>query len=344
MDSLVIFCSSTDKTLGLATFSSANGQLGAIETVPYPEASGPNGASPLGVSPDGNLLYVSFRGEQPAVLSFKIDYQNIQLNYLGQSPLPDNMVHVSTDATGKYLFSASYGAGTFAVSKIADDGVAGQMTQIFDAGMKAHCTVRAPGNRFVFVPSIEAEAIIRYSFDAQTGHAEATAIPAAKLPKGAGPRHLVFHPNGNFAYLVNELNGTVTAFSYASTTGDMTTIQTVDITPSNFLATPSASDIHLTPDGSLLYASERGSSSIAGFKVNATTGMLQLASNTSVASVPRGFNIDPTGNWLLSLAQDDNLLEIFAIQTATGTLEKAQVHKTGASPNWIEILPMPTSV
>ncbi len=338
-DSMVIICNSGDNTLGLARLDGETGHLSDIEMMTFPEVSGDSGACPLTTSPDRKLLYLAFRGSPSRVLSFRINYEVNRLEYLSHSTLPDSMVHISTDNTGRKFFSASYGGGIFAVNEIDADGIVGETTQVCEAEPKAHCTVVAPDNRHVFVPSIDADAVIRFDFDVETGLLLRAKQPAATAANGAGPRHLVLHSNGKFGYLVNELNGTVVGFSYGEDS-NFSAFQTVDITGVGFTGTPSAADIHLTPDGRFLYASDRGSNTIAGFLVDSETGELEEISKTSAADTPRGFNIDQTGRWLLAAAEGAGTVTVFAIHPETGRLEKRQECLTGEGPNWIEILPM----
>lgn len=339
LNSLVIICNSGDSTLRIARLDGKSGTFSTIETMPFPDVTGPTGACPLAVSPDRNILYLSYRGTPSRVLSFAINYPAAKLEYLGFSPLPDNMVHISTDTTGSFLFSASYGGGIFAVSAIRPDGIAGDVIQISDAEPKAHCTVPMPDNRYVLVPSIDAEAVLRYHFDGETGQVTRCKKSAVTLPEGSGPRHLILHPNGKFAYLVNEINGTVTTLKLGKN-ATFTALQTVDITASNFNGIPSAADIHLTPDDKFLYASDRGSNTISGYKIDPDTGFLNLVCKTPVAETPRGFNIDPTGRWLLSASEKSGVVTVYAINP-DGVLEKMQDQETGKNPNWVEILPIP---
>lgn len=340
MDSLVIVSNSGENSLGIARLTGQTGALSKIKTLPFPDVSGPSGGCPLAVSPDRKMLYLSFRGTPSQVLSFEIDYITGVLEYRGRSALPDSMVHISTDETGRFLFSASYGGGILAVSVIEPDGIVGEVVQICEAELKAHCTVVMPDNSFVLVPSIDAEAILRFSFDAETGQIRRTPSPAATVPTGAGPRHLVLNPNQKTAFLVNEINGTVTVFSVGEK-AEFTAIQTVDITATDFNGTPSAADIHLTPDGNFLYASDRGSNTIAGYRVDPLTGKLNEVCKVSVASTPRGFNIDPTGNWLLSAAQDEGTITVYGIEPHSGMLRLQQICEIGKGPNWVEILSIP---
>lgn len=342
MNSFVIICNSGENTLGLATLNDETGQLSAVEKMPIPDVTGPSGAGPLAISPDGKMLYLAFRGEQPRVFSFAINYAAGSLDLMGQNPLPDSMVHISTDQTGRFLFSASYGAGIFAVNDIDANGIAGGVKQVCEAEPKAHCTLVARDNRSIFVPSIDAEAVLRFEFDIESGEISRAENPAANVVSVSGPRHLTFHPSKDFAYLVNEYSGTVTVFA-CENSAEFKTLQTVSILPNDFSGVPSSADIHLTPNGDFLYATDRGSNVIAGYRVDQTTGQLTEVTKISVAEKPRGFNIDPSGKWLVILSEMNGTVAIYAIDQRSGLLEKKQELPTGAGANWVEILPHPSS-
>lgn len=335
--SIVIIIASADKALqtGLLT---ETGRISGLATTPLPGVEGPNGSSPLAVSPDGRILYVAFRGTPPQVLSFASDPTSRQLAFMGRAPLPDSMAHISTDASGRWLFSASYSGGKFAVNAIGRDGVAGDIAQVLDVGPKAHCAMPSRDNRRVFVVSLGTDSILRFGFDAATGALESLA-PAATTPAGTGPRHLVFDRTGRFAYVVNELSGTVDAY-LVDAEGVFTRFQSVDITADGFSGTPQAADIHLTPDERFLFASERGSNTLAGFSVNAATGKLTLAGKTAVPAAPRGFAIAPDGRHLVVLGDASAKAVVCAIDASTGQLSHIGEFTTGKGPNWVEILPV----
>jgi 6-phosphogluconolactonase len=337
-DSLVIIVASNSKTLITATLSGSDGRLSGVTSLPLPEVEGSNGSSPLAISPDRQKLYVAFRGTPHAVLSFKIDYAGRKLDYLGQSPLADSMAYISTDATGRWLFSASYSGGKFAINPIGADGVAGDIRQALDIGPKAHCAVRALDNSKVYVVSLGTDSILRFGFNAETGAVEP--LPAAATtPKGTGPRHLIFDRSGRFAYVVNELIGTVDAYA-VDAEGAFTRIQSADITADGFTGKPQAADIHLTPDGRLLYASERGSNTMAGFTVDSGSGRLTPAGKIAVPAAPRGFAISPDGRHMVCLGDKDGKAAVLAIDAASGRLTEVERIDAGDGPNWVEILPL----
>lgn len=341
-DSLVVLVNSDDMTLGLATLYGATSALsGFIETA-FPDCTPPNGPSPLAISPDRSMLYAGYRGAQPAVLSFEIDYADKTLHYRGRAPLPDSMAHIATDSSGRYLFSASYASGKFAINTIDADGIAGDVLDVFDTGPRAHCVVPSKDNRTIFVSSTQSDAILRYGFDDRTGRLSPYELPAMRTRTGSGPRHFVFDAKERFAYVVNQEAGTVDVFGASSDgSGSFDSIQTVDITKPGFSGAPEAADIHLTPDGRFLYASERTSNTLSGFAVNDKTGRLTEIQKIDVPPTPRGFAIDPSGRHLLVAGQFSANIALYAIDPQTGVLTLNGTHPTGHGPNWIEILLLP---
>lgn len=335
---MVIIVASADKVLHTGRLSAKSGRISDLTATPLPDVQGPNGSSPMAVSPDGSRLYVAFRGMPHEVLSFAIDRAGQRLGFLGRAALPDSMAHLSTDATGRWLFSASYGGGKVAVNAIGEDGVAGDTTQVIDVGPKAHCSMPSRGNDMLYVVSLGTDTILRFGFDAATGLLEP--LPAAATtPAGTGPRHLAFDRSGRFAYVVNELSGTVDAYA-TDAGGGLSRLQSVDITAEGFAGTPQAADIHLTPDGRFLYASERGSGTLAGFAVDASTGILAPVGKIAVPAAPRGFAIAPDGAHLVVLGDASAKAAVHAIDPATGRLTQTDEVPTGQGPNWVELLPI----
>lgn len=339
VDSLVIVCNSRDNSLGVAKLSGVDGALGAFDNLMLPDVGTSSGAYAMATSPDKSILYVGYRGAPPEVLSFAIDYEKCQLSYMGRGPLPGSMAYISVDRTGRFLFSASYGEGTFGVNAIGADGIAGEILEVTDAGPNAHCTMSSLDNRFVFVTSLGDELIIRYAFDDNTGALQRTAEPAAKVDAGNGPRHLVLHPKGQFAYLVNQSSGTVNVFSYDDA-GNFSLLQSVDMKAPGLVGDPLAADIQVSADGRWIYASVRTSNTLAGYRIDSDTGMLEEIGKIPVAVTPRGFRIDPSSRWLLLAGEDTAVVEVYQIDQETGALNRTQTCEVGNGPNWIEILPI----
>ncbi|HJW80165.1 MAG TPA: lactonase family protein, partial [Beijerinckiaceae bacterium] len=262
--------------------------------MPIPGVAKAGPTTPMAVSPDKRVLHVGTRGEPPTVSSFAIDAKTGKLTHLGNAALPDSMAYVATDRSGRYLLSASYGGHKVAVSPI-EAGKVGPAQQIVDTAPNAHAILTDPANRYVLATSLGGDIVNQYRFDAATGKLSPNDPPAAKVKDKAGPRHFVFHPGGKLVYLLNELDGSVVVFDYDAEKGQLKDKQSVSALPGGFDGKPWAADLHVTPDGKFLYASERTSSTLAAFKVDAANGTLTLVAHYPTEKQPRAFAIDPSG-------------------------------------------------
>ncbi len=320
----------------------SNGDLTPVETKPVPGPSKPGGSLPMTVSPDRKLLYVGLRNEPYAVVTFAIDQKTGKLTPVGSGPLADSMCYVATDRTGRFLLSASYSGHKITVSPIGANGVVAPAQQTVAARLNAHCIVTDPSNRYVLYASLGADAVYQEKFDAKTGKLTPNHPPAVSVKAKAGPRHLVFSPNKKFVYLVNELDGAIYVFPWDAKTGTMKKeAQVTSVLPKGFSGKPWAADIHITPNGKFLYASERTTSTLAAFRVDAKNGMLTSIDCYPTEKQPRGFNIDPSSRFLLSVGQLSNSLTSYAIDGKTGKLTEFKQYPMGNNPNWIEIVKMP---
>ena len=146
-------------------------------------------------------------------------------------------------------------------------------------------------------------------------------MPAVKVTPGSGPRHFAFHPSGKFGYVINELNSTITAFSYDGNQGTLTTVQNVSTLPDAFSGQNTAAEIGISPDGRFLYGSNRGHDSIVVFAIDPESGKLAYVSDHATqGEQPRNFGIDPTGTFLLAANQRTGNVVVFRIDRQTGKL------------------------
>lgn len=296
---------------------------------------------PMAVSPDRRFLYAALRTPPQTVASFSIDPASGRLTAIGSSPLPDSMAYLATDRGGRHLFAASYGGHKISVSPIAADGVAGAPTQVLPTGQNAHAVLVDPSNRHVFVSNLGCDAVMQLRFDATTGELTPNAVPIFQARAKAGPRHLVFHRDGRHVYLLNELDASVDVLDFDAGSGNLSMLQTVSTLPPGFSDKPWAADIHLTPDGRFLYTSERTSSTLAAFAVDAASGRLALVGHTPTETQPRGFNIDPSGRFLLAVGQLSHAATLYTINPNSGALEAVRNRALGRNPNWVEIISLP---
>ncbi len=295
-----------------------SGEMIPVQTAAFKGVDKPGSSTPLAITPDHRVLIAGVRSQPYLAVSFAIDPKTGQLSPIGSGPLADSMANIAVDRSGKFLFSASYGGNKVALNPLSADGVAGEPKQVIPTGLNAHAFLPSPDNRFVFATNLGSDQVLAFAFDATSGTLTPSDPPSHKVPEKSGPRHFVFHPNGKFVYLIHELNGDVAAFTYEAKSGAWDEIQRATALPEGFTGKasdkkPWAADIHITPDGRFLYASERTTSTLTAYKVDAASGKLTTIGSVPTEKQPRGFHIDPSGRYLAavgeSLRQHDGLCD-----------------------------------
>ena len=238
------------------------------------------------------------------------------------------------------MFGASYFGDKISVNAVGARGEIGpKPLHVITTSKHPHCIVTDPSNKFLFVPALGADAILQYRFAELSGELTPNNPPAVATQKGAGPRHLVFHPNHRWVFCTNELDGTVNMYDINGS-GTLTPLCSISVMPVGFnKKKPWAADIHLTPDGRFVYASERSSSTIAAFRING--GKLTLIGNYPTEMQPRGFNIDPAGRYLIAVGEKSDGLSTYEIHPKTGALRRLSHMDIGKAPNWVEIIALP---
>ncbi len=334
MPKTIAYVSNADSREIIVLRLAEDGTLTEIERVTTPGT-----VMPLALSPDRRFLYAALRSEPFGVASYRIDGQTGRLAHVATSPLPASMPYLATDRAGRFLLSASYQSAVAAVSAIDAEGRVGAApVQVLNTAPNAHCIVTDSANRFAFVPCLGGDQVMQLRFDAASGQLSPNAPAEMPTPKGSGPRHIVFHPEGRLAFLLNELDASVLSLAYNPSAGTLAALGAASALPPNFSGKPWAADIHVTPDGRSLYASERTSSTLAGFRIEAADGLLTPIGHWPTEAQPRGFAIDPSGRFLLSTGQVSNSLTAYAIDAASSKLTPLKRYPTGANPNWVEIV------
>jgi 6-phosphogluconolactonase len=179
----------------------------------------------------------------------------------------------------------------------------------------------SPDNRYVISADLGLDEVFIYRFDASKGTLTPNIPPSATVASGAGPRHFAFHPNGKFGYVIDEMQSTITEFSYVPASGSLDLLQPVSTLPPDFKGDSTGAEIEVHPSGKFLYASNRGLDSIAVFSVNSRKGILTLlAQADTLGKTPRSFSIDPTGSYLFVANQDSDNVVQFRINPNTGLL------------------------
>jgi 6-phosphogluconolactonase len=319
------------------------GTLSLIERVPVPGSDLPSPTSlPMAISPDRRFLYAALRSPPFAASSFGIDPSNGRLSHLAVSPLLCAMAYIITDRSGCSLLAASYTDATLAIYPIDADGrIQANPAQLTPTGPHAHCVVVDAENRFAYCAVLGADHVMQLLFNPEKRTFAPNAPPALTTRPRSGPRHLAFHPNGRFLYLLNQIDATIVAYRIEPGSGVLAEIETVTTLPAHFLGEANAADLHVTPDGRFLYASERQTSTLIGFRIDAANGFLTPIGRWSTETTPRGFAIDPRGRFLLAAGLDSNQLSVHAIDPEQGGLTLRGQYPVGGMPNWVEILDLP---
>jgi 6-phosphogluconolactonase len=311
-------------------FDSASGKL-----EPLGLAAAAENPTFLNFSPDGRFLYAAnelYRFDDQAsgaVSAFSVDRASGKLAFLNQvAARGTGTCYVRTDQTGKFLLLANYGSGSVAVAPVKPGGSLGAVASFVQqsgsgpsprqAGPHAHSFNPTPDNRYAVAADLGADKLFVYRFDAATGSLAAANPPSLALKAGAGPRHLSFHPNGRFAYALNEIGSTVTVLAYNPARGAFRELQTVSTLPAGFQGNNTAAEVLVHPSGKFLYASNRGHNSIAVFAIDGK-GLLQpLAYVSSQGRTPRGYSLDSEGRWLIAANKDTHNIAVFRIDPSTG--------------------------
>ena len=294
----------------------------------------------LAIAPDRRFLYAvsevdAFQGKKTGgVTAFAIDPKTGALAPLNAESVGGaGPCHLVVDKAGKNVLVANYGGGSVAVLPIANDGKVKPLSSFVqhqgssvDKGRQgqphAHSINLDKNNRFAFVADLGLDKILVYKFDPKAGTIAANTPPSAVLAPGSGPRHFAFHPGGKYAYVINELNSTVTVFDYDSEKGILNENQSLSSLPSNSKGTNYPAEIVVHPSGRFVYGSNRGHDSIAAFKVDAANGKLTPVGHQGTGiKNPRNFAIEPTGKFLLAANQDANTVVVFKINQETGNLD-----------------------
>ena len=311
-------------------FNSADG---SAKEVSHVKISNP---SFVAVSPNEQFVYsveedAATNGKGGAISAFSFNKKTGILSFINRQPTGgDHPCYVSVDKTGKWVAAGNYTSGSLSILPVEANGGLGAATTIKHEGSgpskarqaspHVHCTFFSADNRFLFVPDLGIDKLMIYAFDENTGKLTPAKQPFAQSEPGAGPRHICFNAANTFAYLIEELSGTVVTYKYKN--GKFKMKQRISTMPAGDTSFAGSADIHASPDGKFLYASNRAeANTIAIFSINQKNGKLSLIGHQSTLSkTPRNFNFDPTGNFLLVANQNSDKIVVFKINKDTGLL------------------------
>ncbi|MGN9527328.1 6-phosphogluconolactonase [Escherichia coli] len=285
-------------------------------------------------APDKRYLYVGVRPEF-RVLAYRIAPDDGALTFAAESALPGSPTHISTDHQGQFVFVGSYNAGNVSVTRLEDGlpvGVVDVVEGLDGSPFRQYLT----GQPYVVGSGIKQDRICLFTVS-DDGHLVAQDPAEVTTVEGAGPRHMVFHPNEQYAYCVNELNSSVDVWELKDPHGNIECVQTLDMMPENFSDTRWAADIHITPDGRHLYACDRTASLITVFSVSEDGSVLSKEGFQPTETQPRGFNVDHSGKYLIAAGQKSHHISVYEIVGEEGLLHEKGRYAVGQGPMWVVV-------
>lgn len=294
----------------------------------------PGQVQPMVVSPDKGFLYVGVRPDF-RVVAYQIDSEG-KLTEAGQASLPGSPTHISTDRQGRFIFVGSYNDACVSVTPIGADGLPGEPLQVIDGMDGCHSANIDLSNQTLFVPALKQDRICLFDLQ-ENGQLLPHKQAQVTTVEGAGPRHMVFHPNQQYAYCINELDSTVDVWKLNNAHGEVERVQSLDMMPSGFSETRWAADIHLTPDGRFLYSCDRTASILTVFSVSEDGAVLAVEGHQPTETQPRGFNIDNTGRYVVAAGQKSHHIEVYKIGEDRGLLQPLARYAVGQGPMWVVI-------
>lgn len=318
--------------IGIFKFDPQSGNLAEVGTVPA-------GVNPtfLTLSPDRNFLYAvnevtQSSGPHGWVTAFAIDPSSGNLSPLNrQSTQGFSPCHLWVTGNGRFVIAANYESGNICLLPRNPNGrlesacdvvqFSGNGLHPRQEGPHAHMVTPTLDGRFVLAVDLGSDQIWVFTLDSKRGKLLPADSPTIKLPPGSGPRHIAFHPNGHFGYVLGELDSTITLLHYEAETGTLLPVETIPTLPNDFQGQNTGAEIQVAPSGKFVYASNRGHDSLAIYATKQADGRLTLIGHQStLGKAPRHFTIDPSGKYLIAANQDSDTLAVFQINPESGLL------------------------
>jgi 6-phosphogluconolactonase (cycloisomerase 2 family) len=285
----------------------------------------------LVLSKDQRVLY-SVHGDESHATAFAIDPESGKLKLLGRASTGGkNGVHQALDPSGKFLIVANYASGTVAVLPVGDDGALRDQTQLAElkgasgphrvrqASSHPHEIVFDPSGRFVVVPDLGLDRVFVFRFDPAPG-----ALSEASVMQGrstSGPRHVAFHPTKPVAWILNELDSTLTACQWDGERGTLKPVQVITTLPTSYTGETTAAELTVAPSGAFVYASNRGSDDICIFAVDQVTGTLRAVEWVPTQGKgPRFIGLTPSGHLLYAANEVGDTIVSYRVDGASGRL------------------------
>lgn len=316
--------SNQDKGIYLGALNRDSGEMELLDGTP-----GIENAAFLDFDELHRVLYAVSEKEASEVVAYNADPETRKLTELSRKPTDSSgACHLSRSRDGKYLFTTGYGDGRITVMTLEEEGALGDITSVIrhsgrglrdDRQSEAHphSIFEDPHHKYVVVSDLGMDDVNLYRLE----DGKLVTHREVSLPPGSGPRHIAFHPSGQWLYGINELNSTITVYAYDATFGDLKMLQHISTLPEDVVMDNTGAQVLVSPCGRFLYASNRGHDSLVQYEIDTDTGMLRAVNwVSSGGKTPRNFNILP-GGFLVSANQDSGLIASFKIDKDTGRLE-----------------------
>ena len=348
------YTSGTNDGIYVYKFNSETGENSFVSSV---KTSNP---SYLAISPNQKYVYAVNENADSTrftvtghVAAFSFDKMTGKLNFINkQESGGKHPCYVSIDKTGKWVIVGNYSSGSLAVLPVRSNGSLDSAVHVMQhegssvnserqEAPHVHATVLNKNNKTLYVPDLGLDEVKLYNLDNKTGKLKEFDPPFVVTEPGAGPRHIDIHPNGKYAYLMEELTGSVSVYEIEKN-GYLSLIQNISGLPRDFDGAIGSADIHVSPDGKFLYCSNRGESNTIGiFSINKSNGQLEWIDHQStLGKTPRNFNFDPTGNFLLVANQNSDEIVIFKRDKGTGLLTDSRKRISVSKPvclKWVSV-------
>ncbi|QDS96761.1 lactonase family protein [Adhaeretor mobilis] len=341
----------------LCEFNTVTGELSApaqAAVIPTPGF--------LAISSTGKHVFAAGRGEPDSpgaagrVVALRWDEDARKLDLLNDLPTQgQGPCHVSLTPDNQLALVASYGSGSVEAFKVSEAGILGQRSAFIQhagkganpdrqEGPHAHSFTPSPDGRFALAADLGLDKLFVYAVNQETGALTPHDPPFAEVAPGSGPRHIAWLTSGpkknTIAYLMNEMSGTVTVFSWDEQAGRLEEVQTVSSMPPGYEGHKQSAEIRVHPNGKFVYASNRGDDSIAAFEIDQTSGKLEQIEVVSCGvEWPRNFEIDPSGNFLLTAGKNSNDIAVLKIDQESGELTLTEHRIDVPAPTCLRFMP-----
>jgi len=291
----------------------------------------------LTLSSDGKYLFACTESKTTkggSVSSFEFNPDKKSLRFIStQKSGGENPVYLMAHPNGKWLVNGNYTEGSVSVYPISEGGkiepfvqniqyTEGSVNPERQDRAHIHSTVFSPDSEYLFLPDLGADKIRTYGFKSENNlPLQEAEIPFTKTTPGSGPRHLTFHPNGKLAYCIEEMGGAVNVYSYKN--GKLNNLQRINTHSKKYKENFESSDVHISPDGKFLYASNRGKeNNIAVFSIQSDGTLKTIGYQSVKGKHPRTFDLDPSGKFLITANTLSNNVTVFKRNEETGLLKK----------------------